>query len=91
MMRGRRYFRSQDKTLFDINRSMLLQSKVADIILNRPVRFQIAGEFQWFSVLIDFAFRSFAFSFFFLKFFIAERMRSRLDQTGIDGYAFVDG
>ena len=90
MMRCRRHFRGQDKSLIDIYRSMFLQPKEGDIIFNCPIRFQIARVFQRLAVLIDFAFRGFALSLFFLQSFIAERMGSRMYQTGINGYAFVD-
>ena len=91
MMRSGRDFNCQDKPLMDINRSMLLQAKVSDVILNRPVRFPVAGKFQWLSIFINFAFRRFTLVFFFFQSFIAERGRSRLNQPGINGNTFIYG
>jgi len=84
MMRSGRDFSCQDKPLMDINRSMLLQAKVSDVILNRPVRFPVAGKFQWLSIFINFAFRRFTLVFFFFQSFIAELGRSRLNQLTDD-------
>lgn len=91
VMRSRRYFGCQDKSLFDTYGGVFLQSKVSDIIFNRPIRFDIRGIFERLPTLIQFSFRVFSLGFLFLKSFIADRMRSRLNQPCINGHTFVYG
>ena len=70
---------------------MFLDSVEGDIIFNRLVRFQIARELEKIPILVQFTFRSLFLQFFLFKFIRFERMGSRLHQTGVNSYAFVDG
>lgn len=90
MMRSRRHLRGQDKTLFDIHRSMFFESEVRNFIFHRPVRFQIAGELERLAILIDLAIRRLSFQLFFFQFFRFKWMGSGLNQAGVNGNALVD-
>jgi len=91
MERCRGHFRRQDKAITGIYGSVLLQSKVRDLISHCPVRIEIAGKLHRLSRLIQASFRRFSFDFFFLQFIFADGMAGRLYQAGVDGNAFIDG
>lgn len=65
---GRCYFRGEDKPISGINRSMLFETIMRNVVTDRPVRFQIAGEFKRIPLLIQLSFRRLSFLFLFLQF-----------------------
>lgn len=67
-------FSAKDKPVTGINRSMLFQTKMGNIISHGPVRFKITGEFKRIAVFIQFTLRRFSFFPFLLQFF-SERGR----------------
>ncbi len=71
--------------------SMFLKTEMRNIILDRPVGIQITRKLQGEPVLIQIACRSLSFLFFLFHFLFTDGMAGRLNQTGINGYALVDG
>ena len=81
----------ENETMMDIYRGMFLEPEVGNVILDRPVRFEITRKLKHVAVFIQFSLRSLSLFLFFLQFLLAEGLTGRLNQAGIDGYAFVDG
>ena len=81
----------ENETMMDINSGMFLEPEVGFVILDRPVRFEIAGKLKEVAIFIQLSLRSFSLFLFLLQFLLAKGMTGRLNQAGIDGYAFVDG
>lgn len=89
VMKGSRgYFRGQDKSVAGIDRSMFFENIMGDIIFDCPVRFQIAENLRGLPVLSNFPS---GVCLIFFQFFLAPGMAGRLNQTGVNGNAFVDG
>ena len=88
---GRGYFRSKNKPIMGIDGGMLFKSKVGAVVFDRPVRFEIAGEFKEVSIFIQFTRGCFSFLFFFFQLFLADGMTGGLNQAGVNSYALVDG
>lgn len=85
------HFRGEDEAVVDIDGGMLLKDEMRGVVLDRPVGIEIPGEFHNTPIFIEFSFRCFSFLYFFFQFFFADGMAGRLNQSGIDGYAFVNG
>jgi len=85
------HFRSKHKSIVGIYGGMFLKPKVGDIILDRPVRFEITRKLKDVSILVQFSLGCFALFPFLLQLLLTEGMAGRFNQPGIDGYAFVDG
>ena len=91
MAGGRSHFCGENETVIYIHSDVLLETEVGLVILDHPVRFEVTGKLKDIAIFIQLSLRSFALFPFFLQFLLAEGMAGGLDQTGIDGYAFVDG
>lgn len=91
MVGGRRHFCGQNKPITGIDSGVFFETEVRDIVFHRPVRFEIAGEFEDISVFVQIARWGFSFLFFLFQPFFAEGMAGRFHQAGVNGYAFVDG
>ena len=61
------------------------------VIFESPVRFEIPGKLKDVTVFIQLSLGGFSFFLFFLQFLLAEGMAGRFNQTGINGYASIDG
>jgi hypothetical protein len=70
---------------------MFLQSVVGFVILDNPVGVQITRELKVIPVLVYLSLRGLSFFSLFLNLLIADRVTGRLNQSGINGYAFIDG
>ena len=70
---------------------MLFEPEVQLFVLNGPVAFQITGELQRLAILILLAFLGIAMRAFLFQLIIAKRSTGGLYQTGVHGYALVDG
>jgi len=84
------YFRGKNKPITGIDRGVLLEPEVGFVILDHPVRFEITGKLKDVTVFIQLSFGSFSLFLFFFQFLLAEGMTGRLNQAGVDGYAFID-
>ena len=91
MAGGRSHFCGENETVIYIHSDVLLETEVGLVILDHPVRFEVTGKLKDIAIFIQLSLRSFALFPFFLQFLLAEGMTGRLNQAGIDGYAFVDG
>jgi len=60
------------------------------IVLNYPIGFQISGELEGSAVLVELAFRCLSFFSEFFNFIIADWTTSGVNQSGIDGNAFIN-
>ena len=85
------HFRSENKPIMGIDGGMFLKPEMRLVIFDCPVRFEIAGKLKDVAILVQFSLGCFALFLFFLQFLLTEGMAGRFNQTGIDGYAFVDG
>jgi len=81
----------QDKAVTGVYGSMLFQTKVWFVILDRPVGIKIAGELHRLSHFIQGSLRRLSFDPFFFQLVLADGMAGGLYQAGVDGNAFIDG
>jgi len=86
-----RHLGGKDKSMLYIDRGMLFEAKVRDIVFHRPVGVKIARIFKRFSRFIPCALRSISFLFFFFELFRAEGMAGGFHQAGVNGDALVYG
>jgi len=91
MKGGRRNLCGENETMLDIYSGVFLKPEMGFVILYRPIRFEITRKLKEIAIFIQLSLGSFSLFLFFLQFLLAERMAGRLNQTGIDGYAFVEG
>lgn len=80
----------QDETVVDVHGRMFLESVMGNVLLNDPIRVQVARKFLGFSVFIEIALGGIAFFFKFLQLLIGCGAAGGLDESGVDGNAFVD-
>ena len=88
--RGRREGGGQHKTVAGVDRRMFFQTKVGDIIFNRPVGFEVPGELQRFAGFIPLALFGVAVFALLFQLILAQGPAGGANQAGIHGNAFVD-
>lgn len=91
IMGCRRYLGGKDESMAGVDRGVLFEPKVRDIIFHRPVGIEIARVFERFSHFVHFAFGSFSFLFFFFQLFRADGTTGGFHQAGVNGDALVYG
>ena len=89
MKGGRGNLCCENETMMYINRSVLLKPIMRDIIFDRPIRFEIPGKLKKIPIFAQFPFGCFSFFSLFQP-VLADGMTGRLNQTGVNGYTFVD-
>ena len=81
----------QHKTVAGVDRRMFLQTKVGDIIFNRPVGFQVPGELKRIALFIPLALFTVAVFALLFQLILTQGSTGGLNQAGIHGNALVDG
>ena len=91
MVGSRSYFRSENEPVVGVNSGVLFKTEVRDVIFDRPVGIKITGEFKDIPIFIKISCGFCSFLFLFFQFVLTYGMAGRLNQTGVNGYAFIDG
>jgi hypothetical protein len=81
----------QHKTVAGVDRRMFLQTKVGNIIFNRPVGFQVPRELKRIAFLIPLALFTVAVFALLFQLILTQGSTGGLNQAGIHGNALVDG
>jgi len=84
-------FRSRTNPYWVSTEICSLSPKWGGIVFDRPVRFEIAGEFKEVSVFIQFTRGCFSFLFFFFQLLFADEMTGGMHQSDVNSHALVEG